>query len=316
VIQYRPFRNPDVPGLVEVWNDAWTGRGSVRLPCWTPLEEHVLAKLYFEPAGLIVAEEGGRLVGFAHGGFGPDATESRLSPEHGIVCAVAVRPPYRRRGIGSELLRQCLHYLRSHGAQTITAGSPTGNPFYMALYGGSLCNGFLSSDTAVQPFLSFHGFQLGSSSEVYHRRLAGSLGIVDGRFADLRRRYEFRFEGRKGIRSWWNELLLGPLELHDFLLEEKATGQRVARASVWEMGGFGQRWSESAAGLVEIEVRPDLRRRGLARFLLAQMFRYLQDQFFTVVEAQVPQEDGITRGLCRGLGFHAIDTSHVYRLSV
>jgi hypothetical protein len=80
------------------------------------------------------------------------------------------------------------------------------------------------------------------------------------------------------------------------------------------MGGFGQRWSESAAGLVEVEVNADLRRRGLARFLLAQMFRYLQDQFFTLVEAQVPEQDHVMRGLCRGVGFHAIDTSHVYQL--
>jgi hypothetical protein len=74
VIQFRQFRNIDPPALVEVWNDALTGRGAVRLRNSSPLESYTLSKLYFDPQGLILAEEGGRLLGFVHAGFGSDAT--------------------------------------------------------------------------------------------------------------------------------------------------------------------------------------------------------------------------------------------------
>ena len=55
MIEYRCFRNTDPPRLVEVWNQAFTGRGTVGLRTATPLERFVFAKTYFDPAGLIVA---------------------------------------------------------------------------------------------------------------------------------------------------------------------------------------------------------------------------------------------------------------------
>src|SRR5438270_13867147 len=72
VTLFRSFRNTDPPGLVEVWNDALTGRGTVRLRNSSPLERCTLSKLYFDPEGLIVAIEEGvnRCVGFVHAGFG------------------------------------------------------------------------------------------------------------------------------------------------------------------------------------------------------------------------------------------------------
>ena len=70
--------------------------------------------------------------------------------------------------------------------------------------------------------------------------------------------------------------MLGPIELHDFRPEEKVNGQVVAR-HCREMEGTAVR-NEAVVGLVEIEVRADLRRQGLAKLLLAQTARYLQDQ--------------------------------------
>jgi ribosomal protein S18 acetylase RimI-like enzyme len=312
---YRSFRNPDVPQLVAVWNDAFSQRGAVHFPCTTLFEEHVLAKLSFDPAGLFIALDQDRIVGFAHAGFGPNANLSSFDRTHGVIALIAVSPSHRRRGVGSELLRLCLKYLRDAGAERITAGDVDGNPFYFSLHGGSSGLGVLESDEFAHPFLARHSFQREVSFDVYHRRLAGSVSLGDGRFGELRRLYEFRVESRHGIRDWHEECRLGPIELHDFLLTEKATGQRVAHATLWEMAGFGQRWNESAAGLIEIAVREDLRRRGLARMLLSQTFRYLQDQFFSVVEVQARQDDIATKGLFTGVGCHNIDASHLYRLT-
>src|ERR671938_100354 len=72
VVHYRTFRNTDPPGLVDVWNACFTGRGAAYVHGPGVLEYFLFAKPYFDPDGLIVALEGSEVVGFAHAGFGPN----------------------------------------------------------------------------------------------------------------------------------------------------------------------------------------------------------------------------------------------------
>jgi ribosomal protein S18 acetylase RimI-like enzyme len=82
---------------------------------------------------------------------------------------------------------------------------------------------------------------------------------------------------------------------------------------VWELEGFGWRWGHPAAGILDMQVRPDLRRNGLGKLLLSHALRFLQDQFFAVAELQFPAGDEAGLGLCRGLGFEQVDRGLVYR---
>ena len=69
VVNYRKFSNTDPPRLVQAWNEIFTGRGAVPLPSATYLDRFVFAKPYFDPAGLVLAEEDGVCLGFAHAGL-------------------------------------------------------------------------------------------------------------------------------------------------------------------------------------------------------------------------------------------------------
>src|SRR5262249_1931893 len=122
VIDYRSFRNGDPPAVVRLWNECFTGRGAARLRSPTLLEYFSFAKPYFDPTGRILAGDDGRPVGFAHAGFGPTADGAGLSTEAGVTCVLGVLPDYRRRGIGSELLRRGEAYLRGRGARELYAG--------------------------------------------------------------------------------------------------------------------------------------------------------------------------------------------------
>jgi ribosomal protein S18 acetylase RimI-like enzyme len=314
VIHYRTFRNDDPPGLVKVWNEAFSGRGAVALPTASALEEYVFAKPYFDRAGLILAVEDGVHVGFAHAGFGPSPDESSLSTSTGVVCALGVSPSHRRRGVGSELLRRCEAYLIGRGATTIYAGAMRpNNPFYLGLYGGSESAGFLTSDAGAEPFLLRHGYVCHGGCQVFQRRLEGPINAADARFLAVRRRCELVAQPRKGAGTWWQECVLGPIELYDVLLRDRATGEVAGRAAAWEMLGFCRDAAGPAFGIIDLEVQEGLRRQGLAKFLLVHLLRYVQEQFFALVEVQVNDKNEPAIRLYRGLGFEQVDAGRVYR---
>jgi ribosomal protein S18 acetylase RimI-like enzyme len=314
LIHYRTFRNTDPPGLVTVWNESLTARGAVPIPTPVALEEYVFAKPYFDPAGLVLALDDGLPVGFAHAGFGTEASESRLVRDTGVVCIVAVRPAYRRRGIGSELLRRCESYLTERGATVLCAGpmSPL-NPFYLGLYGGSDSAGFLDSDVLAQGFLRRWGYQPVQARLVFQRHLTGPVAATDPRFAAVRRLYDVLAGTSHGPGTWWHECTHGPIELIKVQLLDRSTQQQAARVSMWEMFGFCQRWQAPVIGLVNLEVREDLRRQGLARFLVTAVLRHVQEQFFTLVEVQAPQTNQAAVALLRSLGFTQVDTGRLYQ---
>jgi GNAT superfamily N-acetyltransferase len=313
VIIYRTFLNTDPPHLADLWNASCTGRGAALLHGPTLLEYFTFSKPYFDPAGLFLAAEDGRLVGFAHAGFGADAAGKAVRADVGVTCALAVHPDHRRRGVGSELLRRCEDYLRGHGAKELTAGplAPL-DPFTFGLYGGSESAGFLESDAVARPFLEKHGYRVRQSALVYQRQLDRPLSVIDVRFPPHRQRYDVQGSLRTRL-TWWQDCVLGPLELHEYRLVDKLIGHTVARASLWEMETYNGRWSQPAVGLLGLEVEPELRRRGLGKFLLAQLIRFLQEQFFGLIEVHIGVGNVAAAGLLRGLSFDHVDTGHSYR---
>jgi ribosomal protein S18 acetylase RimI-like enzyme len=312
VIHYRTFRNADPPGLVEVWNAAFTGRGAVHLQSPTWMEYFLFSKPYFDPHSLIVACDDNRIVGFAWAGFGPNDTESVLTPRFGVLCLLGVAPSHRGKGIGSELLRRAEVFLRERGSEELFAGPmyPL-NPYTFGLYGGSESPGFLESDAQARSFLEHHGYALDHSCLIFQRSLQQAVPISDGRFAAHRLRYEVHAGPFQGA-TWWQECILGPIELHEYRLQDKLTGHTAARALLWEMETYTQRWNEHAIGIRDLFVSEEMRRQGLAKFLLVQVLRYLQDQFFTIAEIQAHADNTAAVNLLRGLGFNQVDVGHIY----
>lgn len=314
MVHYRTFRNNDPPGLVEVWNEVFTGRGAVYLRSPAFLERFIFSKPYFDPAGLIVAEDENRCVGFAHGGFGPNKTESAIAYTSGVTCVIGVRPSHRRKGVGSELLQRCEAYLRGRGARTLHAGpmAPL-NPFYFGLYGGSDLPGFLASDEAAAPFLEYHGYTPCDTSLVLQRRLDQPVNVTDGRFSGLRRKYTVRVLPRVGAGTWWQECAYASLDSLEFRVEETTANRLVARAEVWEMEGFAWRWGVPSSGMLSIQVREDARRQGLGKFLMVHILRYLQEQYFGLLEIQVKERNQAAVKLFQALGFEQVDFGRMFR---
>ncbi len=313
MIQYRTFRNADPPAVVSVWNQCFTGRGATILRGSTLVEYFTFAKPYFDPQGMILALSGETPVGFAHAGFAATADGSALDAKVGVLCALGVVPTWRRQGIGSELLRRAEEYLRGRGAAELYAGplAPR-NPFTFGIYGGCQSAGFLDSDPLARPFLEKHGYRPRDAVVVLQRRLSQPLNVIDPRFAAFRPQYEVH-AGPLPVTNWWQECVLGPIEVVEFRLVDRAHPQTpVGQAVLWEMETFRPRWNDHAVGVLDLEVVPEMRRCGLAKFLLTQILRHLQEQYFAVVEVLVAEGDAAGLGLVHQLGFHPVDTGRSY----
>jgi ribosomal protein S18 acetylase RimI-like enzyme len=310
VVRYRTFKNTDPPRLVELWNEALTGRGAVRLASSTPLERFVLSKPLFDPEGLIVAEEDDKLIGFAHAGFGPPEPPA---PRAGVVALVAVRPMARRRGVGTELLRRSEQYLLQRGAQPIYAGGHwPNNPFYMGLYGGCESPGFLHSDPLAEPFFLRHGYRIDHQVFVMQRTLDQPFRLFDPRFLTLRQRYDLQVDYPRTLRNWWRECVLGYLDPLEFVLVDRSKCQPAARTLIWDMEGFAHRWRCAAVGIIDFEVLPEYRCQGLGKLFLSYIMRQVQEQFFQIVELHLQESNQQALHFLKGLGFEHVDTGQIF----
>jgi ribosomal protein S18 acetylase RimI-like enzyme len=312
VIQYRTFRNTDPPGLVHIWNQCFFNRGAVAFRGSTLIEYCLFAKPYFDPAGLIVALEGEERVGFILTGFGPTADGSGLDKSTGVICALGVLPDHRRHGVATELLRLAEEYLRAGGATRLFAGPLTPrNPFTFALYGGSNSAGFLDSDPDARPFFEKRGYQLSDTMTILRRSLEEPLALADVRFSGFRQKYEIHARSLPA-KQWYREGVFGPIEVVEYRLMDRQTHAEVGRAQLWEMETFRPRWTDHAVAINDLEVADDQRRRGLGKFLLAQIIRHLQEQFFTLVEMHVAENNVAGLELAGLLSFRPIDAGRCF----
>jgi ribosomal protein S18 acetylase RimI-like enzyme len=314
VVHYRKFRNTDPPGLVEIWNEVVGGKGGIHMPTSTSLERCVLAKPFFDPAGLIVAEDNGALAGFVHAGFGPDAAQGAVSTSVGVLCFLGVRSAQRGHGIGAGLLEQAESYLRQRGVESVYAGPhwPRG-PFYQGLYGGSELPGFLASLADLHTFLTHKHYRVCQEVAVLRRRLRDPVKLIDPRLPRLRQQVEFNIGARKFLGSWWQECIMGPVEPLEFSLTDKTSGEHVATALGWYMEGFGGRAEAPAAGIVHLEVKEGRRRAGLGKLFLTEILRALQGQYFESAEVQVDQTNTVGLHLCHAFGFEQVDVGRIYQ---
>jgi len=314
MLRYRTFHNSDPPVLADIWRSrtaasGWTQPISVDL-----LEQMVFGKPYFDGAGLILALDEKRPVGFAHGAFGPSPSQDRISAETGVTCLVAVRPDCREAEVAAGLLRESEQYLRSRGAKVLQGGAARPlAPFYFGLYGGSEPPGVLKSDTVSLQLYRSHGYAEADQRCVLQCRLDSFRPPVDRQQMHWRRKMLVEQRADPPLRSWWEACLLGNFDLTRFALIPRDGGPPAATATFRTIDPPCAPVQGRGEGLIDMEVSRQWRRKGLATFLLSEAFRQLARQGVATIETQTSRSNDASLALLAKLQLKPVAEGIVFR---
>jgi ribosomal protein S18 acetylase RimI-like enzyme len=321
VIRFRAFRNSDPPALAKLWNRVLPGQGVVRPLRVSELDGHVLGMVYFDREGLIVADCDERIVGFVHAGFGPNQSVAATRPFElckalGTIGMLLVEPSLGTEapGVARGLILKAERYLRSQGAKVLYAGGQFPlNPFYWGVYGGSEASGILSGHPLFPEMLTAMGYEPVSTSVLLEVDLA-NLQPRDPRAVVIRRETQVEFHEDALPLHWWENLAIGEFHPTHVHLLARSSQALLARATIWDMSWFGRGDGRSRVGLIGLEVAADHRRKGYGRFLVAEVFRRVQEQSTFVVVVQTHSTNQPALSLYMNLGFEPVEQSTIYRL--
>lgn len=270
----------------------------------------------FDPDGLIVTEHAGRIVGFAHAGFGPDQPDGpshRLDPTLGTVAMLVLDPAADEPEVAGLLLAAAEDYLRSRGARVLYAGGRRPlDPFYRSIYGGSEWAGILDAHAGFRRAVEAAGYLPAARST----RLAIDLAdpeVRDPKAPILRRMARLEVVEDAIPAGWWDALASPPGTLTAYRLVAKADDAVIARATTWDMAAFGREDGRAIVGLRDVEVAPARRRQGFGRHLVGEILRHARGQWAEGVQVATDQANAPALGLYRSLGFRPVDSATLYR---
>jgi GNAT superfamily N-acetyltransferase len=313
MLTFRTFRNTDPPLLTALWRCRAGQPGFFQPVSSVLLEQLIFSKLYFDYPGLIFAFIDGEVAGCVHAGFGPSPTGDRPICDVGVTNLLMVRPCGEEEGIASGLLDHSESYLRGRGAKVLYGGGLRPLcPFYLGLYGGSELPGILDTDGLAQRIFERHGYQVVEAIQTLEFELADFEPKIDRQQMQIRRQMVVQSTLDAPARNWWEACTLGEFDLARFDLLTRGGGA-VATALFRSMEPRGITHLGRKAGLLELEVDPLYRRRGVATFLLSEAFRQFHRQAVAVVETQTQEANIPSLNLYQKFGFKKTGGGKVYR---
>jgi ribosomal protein S18 acetylase RimI-like enzyme len=314
VYHFRPFRNSDPPRIADIWRSQPPQRGLMQPVSAGLLEQLVFSKPYFDPQGLIVALTDNVPVGFVHAGFGPNEEETAISTDIGTTYQLMLSAEHRHQSLADELLARSEAYLRDRGAKVIYAGGirPL-NGFYLGLYGGSELPGVMVSDPVLGETCVRNGYREIDRVQVIQLELSRFRPPVAREQRQLRRDTICHEDYCPPIMTWWDACTTGAFERIRFSLAKSSGGCSLGDVWFWDIDPLSTCWGLPTAGMFDLQVQNELRRSGLATYLLTEAFGRLRNRGIVLVEAQTMQHNTPALELYKKLGFNKVDEGVVYR---
>lgn len=280
-----------------------------------PLLEHaVFSKMHFDRNGLILATRDDVPVGFVHAGFGPSDDGNKLDRSLGTTHMMMLRAGHEDLALADDLLAASEEYLRDQGASVIYAGGikPL-NSFYLGLYGGSEIPGVLQSNTMLCEACIRAGYSQSAQVSILQCDLIRFRPSVSRKVRQLRRQVSLTETLDPAADNWWDACVWGTQLRDYFQLTDKASQQVIARSSFWDVQPLSACWGVCTAGMCDLYVDPEWRRRGCGTYLVSEAFRLLRRRGVGTVEAQTMSTNEAALAFYEQLGFLEVDHGLVFR---
>lgn len=307
MVEFRTFHNCDPPEILKLWHASELGPSAAEGFPTEILELFVFSQPFFDRKSFFVAAEADRVVGFSHASFAPNATETALDLNQGIISALVIHPEHRRRGIGRQLIEQAHVYLKSRGATTVVAGAGLDrNGFYNGVYGGLQASGYSVTAAPWSEFFAALGYAVRGSTSILHRDLTTGRDPVSSRLIRHRRRLNLVITDRVGDQSWWWHVRFGQLDSLKFELQERHDESVVACGEIVGLDVYVPKWGVRSVGIRNVAVPEEQRRHGYGLSLVLEVCRRLREQHIQLIEAQLEQKNSAAHDLFAAAGFEQI----------
>lgn len=119
-MEIRPYIESDEPEVAALWREVFPGS-----PAWNEPESDIQRKLKIQRELFLVAIVDSKITGTAMGGY---------DGHRGWVYYVAVKPEYRRQGIGEALMKQIERGLKKIGCHKLNLQVRAENDEVVAFY--------------------------------------------------------------------------------------------------------------------------------------------------------------------------------------
>lgn len=268
----------------------------------------------FDRNGLIVATRDDKPIGFVHAGFGPDETGTSIDTSLGTTYMLMLAAGEQDDALADDLLAASEDYLRRRGSKVIYAGGikPL-NSFYLGLYGGSEIPGVLQSNTLLREACQRAGYQQSAQVSILQCDLVRFRPSVSRKVRLLRRTVSMLETLDPPAENWWEACVWGSQQRDYFQLSDKRTNQLIASTSFWDVQPLSACWGVCTAGMCDLYVDPEWRRKGCASYLLGEAFRLLRRRGVGTVEAQTMSTNEAALAFYQQLGFIEVDRGFVFR---
>ena len=316
-LDIRPYHNTDTQALCRVFNAHYQAAGLPYVLTPLSLELCVLAKSYFSPEELLVAETDGAVVGFVLIGFEPALDLRSLCASRAVVSGLCVAPHDAAAETAQQLIAAATRVASKCGANQLRfCPPPPASPYLAGVAPGDAMIGSPAGDVRQQNWLAAAGWTVEESIVYWNIDLAQFHSPMDRTQIQIRRMAHVDRLLDEPMLPWYVASMLGHAEQIGFQLTARDTRSVTADIVLWTIGHELLPQPDVIARLWPLEPRECQRSEDQLIFLLAEAFRQLREDRVDAVRTVSRSRDiEVTRLLGR-IGFETLAQGTVYSASI
>ena len=288
MLTVRSFRNEDPPRLLELWQRTRRCQDThAPLPALSMerIQSQILGLPMQDSRSILIAFEDEKPVGYVHTTFASDHDGTSFDYSVGQICFLCVDSTCSNASLAATtLIRAGENYLTSLGAQTIFGGSPSPSvPFYTAFYGGGEAVGILHSDEPVINAFHEANYQVHQETTWFHLDIQHFTPVVTAETIGYYGEIEIEINETSKAKTWWEGCILANGIWFDATAFLVRTDRPIARLRTRithpDTGSMLTMYERTwLASLIELRVHPSFDDKGIKKYLLEELLRYLSAQ--------------------------------------